>query len=197
MAISLFGYFLSNLLSFAVCFIYPAYLTFSMVLTTKYSPCGKKDIGKKIEEKAKELKSNVMTTTTQNKLGLVSNEEINDYIHYGLYWIIFVFYTCIETGCFFSLIQYIPCYYEMKSILFFWLGSEHFKGAGWLWFSIIETNYKFIDNILVDAFDAYCPQTIKQHLVCTNILEDMQRNEFNASRNVNTPINENTFNKNK
>ncbi|CRH00773.1 HVA22-like protein, putative [Plasmodium relictum] len=78
------------------------------------------------------------------------NEENVQYIHFLTYWILYSFYSYIESVFLIHFMNYIPFYYEIKLVLFFWLYSDTFQGAGYLYFKFIEKNYIILDKKISD-----------------------------------------------
>lgn len=59
-------------------------------------------------------------------------------IQWTLYWMIYASWTLGENTLFWWLAEYLPLYYELKWILFFWLASPKFQGAAWLWYCVLQ-----------------------------------------------------------
>ncbi|CRG93943.1 HVA22-like protein, putative [Plasmodium gallinaceum] len=81
------------------------------------------------------------------------NEENLQYIHFLTYWILYSFYSYMESVLIIHFMNYIPFYYEIKLILFFWLYSDTFQGAGYLYFKFIEKNYIILDKKISDLIE--------------------------------------------
>lgn len=155
MAVTILGPFLGSLLCFCVCFLYPASLSFHLLLDEKTSPSGA-------------LK--------------------NDHIQHVVFWIICAWICCVES---FSPVAvattFIPLYYEIKCVLFYWLASPQFKGAGWLWLHAINPAYDQIAPMCSQMYQEQCPPQIKSFVekVMAAITGEKNAHEseaFNKSR---------------
>lgn len=93
------------------------------------------------------------------------NEEQVQYIHFLTYWFIYSIYSYIESSLLVHIIHYIPLYYELKLILFYWLYSDTFQGAGYIYFKFIEKNYARFDKQLCDLVQAKIPKQITSFFV--------------------------------
>ncbi|KPU76955.1 LOW QUALITY PROTEIN: uncharacterized protein Dana_GF13556 [Drosophila ananassae] len=62
----------------------------------------------------------------------VRTKDVKEYVKWMMYWIVFAFFTCIETftDIFFS---WLPFYYEIKVALVFWLLSPATRGSSTLY----------------------------------------------------------------
>nr|NP_001188990.2 receptor expression enhancing protein A, isoform P [Drosophila melanogaster]ADV37236.2 receptor expression enhancing protein A, isoform P [Drosophila melanogaster] len=62
----------------------------------------------------------------------VRTKDVKEYVKWMMYWIVFAFFTCIET---FTdiFISWLPFYYEVKVALVFWLLSPATKGSSTLY----------------------------------------------------------------
>ncbi|BFG05570.1 uncharacterized protein DMAD_04271 [Drosophila madeirensis] len=62
----------------------------------------------------------------------VRTKNVKEYVKWMMYWIVFAFFTCIET---FTdiFISWFPFYYEVKVVLVFWLLSPATKGSSTLY----------------------------------------------------------------
>ncbi|XP_017038451.2 receptor expression-enhancing protein 1 isoform X6 [Drosophila kikkawai] len=62
----------------------------------------------------------------------VRTKDVKEYVKWMMYWIVFAFFTCIET---FTdiFVSWIPFYYEIKVALVFWLLSPATKGSSTLY----------------------------------------------------------------
>ncbi|CDJ60219.1 TB2/DP1, HVA22 domain-containing protein, putative [Eimeria maxima] len=129
MAFSILGPFLGSLLCFCVCFVYPASLSFQLLLDEKSSPSGA-------------LK--------------------NDHLQHVMFWVLCSWICCIETFPPLALLlQYLPFYYEMKCVLFYWLASPQFKGAGWIWLHAICPAYEKAAPMCSQLYKEHCPPQLK------------------------------------
>uniref|UniRef100_A0A6T5UIG5 Protein YOP1 n=1 Tax=Lankesteria abbotti TaxID=340204 RepID=A0A6T5UIG5_9APIC len=70
-----------------------------------------------------------------------------------LYWIIYSLWNFLQTNVFFIFVEYIPLFLEAKFVVFLWLVYPEFKGAGWLWFNLLEQPYQVVDNKISDQVD--------------------------------------------
>lgn len=85
------------------------------------------------------------------------------------------------------LTQYIPFYYEIKCVLFFWLASPQFKGAGWLWLHAIHPAYGKAAPVCSQMYEAHFPPQIKAAIekattAITGAKPTQQCDAFNRSR---------------
>ncbi|CDJ52728.1 TB2/DP1, HVA22 domain-containing protein, putative [Eimeria brunetti] len=155
MAISILGPFLGSLLSFCVCFVYPASLSFHLLLDERTSPSGA-------------LK--------------------NDHLQHVMFWVLCSWICCIESFPPLALLlQYLPFYYEIKCVLFYWLASPQFKGAGWLWLNVIYPAYEKAAPMCAQLYNERCPPQLKALLekAAAAIMggpNSQQSDAFNRSR---------------
>lgn len=154
MAFSLFGPFLGSLLCFCICFVYPASLSFQLLLNEKASPSGA-------------LK--------------------NDHLQHVMFWILCSWICCIESFPPLALLfQYLPFYYEIKCVLFYWLASPQFKGAGWLWLNVINPAYERAAPMCVQMYNERCPPQVKAAIekaaAAISGTRTRQSDDFNKSR---------------
>lgn len=155
MAFSIVGPFLGSLLCFCMCFIYPASLSFQLLLDEKASASGA-------------LK--------------------NDHIQHVVFWILCSWICCVESFPPLALLtHYIPFYYEIKCVLFFWLASPQFKGAGWLWLHAIYPAYEKAAPVCSQMYKERCPPQVKAAIekvtaAVTGAKPSQQSDAFNRSR---------------
>lgn len=65
------------------------------------------------------------------------------HIQHVVFWMLYSWVFCVESlSPVAFLAQYLPFYYEIKCVLFYWLASPQFKGAGWLWLHVINPAYE-------------------------------------------------------
>ncbi|KEG02528.1 HVA22-like protein, putative [Plasmodium vinckei vinckei] len=88
------------------------------------------------------------------------NEDYVHHIHFITYWIIYSLYCCLESILLIHIMNYIPFYYELKLLLFFWLYNDTFQGAGYIYFKFIEKHYGTIDKKVCDAVYTNVPKNI-------------------------------------
>ncbi|UKJ87826.1 hypothetical protein MACJ_000266 [Theileria orientalis] len=103
MAVSFISPRLYWFLNLGVCQLYPGYLTFLYLY------------GKRVG----------LTTSSENTVlkGVY-------FAHHFVYWAIYLLHSYVES--LFPFHKVVPFYYELKLLFFFWLGSDHFRGAGYL-----------------------------------------------------------------
>ncbi|XP_033254679.1 uncharacterized protein LOC108158605 isoform X3 [Drosophila miranda] len=87
----------------------------------------------------------------------VRTKNVKEYVKWMMYWIVFAFFTCIET---FTdiFISWFPFYYEVKVVLVFWLLSPATKGSSTLY-------RKFVHPMLTrheQEIDEYLTQATEQ-----------------------------------
>lgn len=129
MALTILGPLLGSVLCFCVCFLYPASLSFQLLLDEKAAPSGA-------------LKS--------------------DHIQHVVFWIICSWICCLESFSAIALLsKFIPFYYEIKCVLFYWLASPQFKGAGWLWLHFINPAYEKAAPVCIQMYNEHCPVQVK------------------------------------
>lgn len=92
-------------------------------------------------------------------------EDNVQYIHFLTYWFIYSIYSYVESSLLVPIIHYIPFYYELKLTLFYWLYSDTFQGAGYLYFKFIEKNYARIDKTLCEFVQEKVPKQITNFFV--------------------------------
>ncbi|VWU52629.1 YOP1-like protein, putative [Hepatocystis sp. ex Piliocolobus tephrosceles] len=90
-----------------------------------------------------------------------TNEENLQYIHFLTYWIIYSLYSYIEFLLLLYIINYIPFYSELKVIFFFWLHSDTFQGAGYIYFKYIDKNYAYLDKKLCSLIYDVIPKNMQ------------------------------------
>ncbi|KAI4837137.1 YOP1-like protein [Plasmodium brasilianum] len=88
------------------------------------------------------------------------NEEYVQYIHFLTYWIIYSSYSYLEAVLLTHIMNYIPFYSEIKLMFFFWLYSDTFQGAGYIYFKFIEKNYALVDKKLCDLVQNKLPKNV-------------------------------------
>ncbi|GIX66298.1 HVA22-like protein, putative [Babesia caballi] len=76
------------------------------------------------------------------------------YAHHLLYWTVYFLFLKFETYFLVYLIPYLPFFYEMKILVFFWLASDHFKGAGYLFHRHVMTHVLHTSTALKTELDA-------------------------------------------
>ncbi|EDW00607.1 GH20967 [Drosophila grimshawi] len=62
----------------------------------------------------------------------VRTKNVKEYVKWMMYWIVFAFFTCIETFTDIFL-SWFPFYYEVKVVIVFWLLSPATKGSSTLY----------------------------------------------------------------
>lgn len=155
MALSIVGPFLGSLLCFFFCFVYPASLTFQLLLDAKSSAGG------------------ALT---------------NDHVQHVVFWILCSWFCCVESFSPIAILtQYFPLYCEIKCVLFFWLASPQFKGAGWLWLHAIRPAYEKAAPVCSKMYKEQCPPQIKAVIekataAITGVKPSQQSAAFNKSR---------------
>lgn len=155
MAFTIVGPLLGSLMCFCVCFLYPASLSFQLLLDEKATASGA-------------LK--------------------NDHVQHVVFWIICSWVCCIESFSPITIITpYIPLYYEIKCMLFYWLASPQFKGAGWLWLHAINPAFEKAAPLCVQMYKEQCPPQVKAAIerataAITGSKYVQQSDAFNKSR---------------
>ncbi|OEH74471.1 HVA22-like protein d [Cyclospora cayetanensis] len=154
MAFTILGPILGSLLCFSICFVYPASLTFQLLLKEKGVPCGALN---------------------------------NDHLQHVVFWILSSWICCMESFPPIALLcQYIPLYYEIKCVLFYWLASPQFKGAGWLWLNVLNPAYEKAAPVCSQMYSEQCHPKIKsaiEKVIGTIVGRRAQQSEaFNKSR---------------
>ncbi|KAK1934892.1 putative membrane protein [Babesia divergens] len=107
MAISLLSTPTYWILSAVICVLYPGYTTFAHLY------CGA--LGWQEKNGNEDPRSNC---------GLLA--------HHIFYWAVYYVFFKLETSFMAFIVPFIPFFCELKLLVFFWLVSEHFKGAGYL-----------------------------------------------------------------
>ncbi|ANQ09220.1 Uncharacterized protein PCOAH_00033090 [Plasmodium coatneyi] len=87
-------------------------------------------------------------------------DEFVQYIHFLTYWIMYSLYTYLESIFIVHLTNYIPFYSELKVAFFFWLYSDTFQGAGYIYFKWIEKNYAPLDKKLCELLHDKIPKNL-------------------------------------
>lgn len=88
-------------------------------------------------------------------------EDKVQYIHFLMYWLFYSIYSNIESFLLSKYILYIPFYYEIKMFFFYWLYSEQFQGAAYIYFKFIEKNYATLDKKICQIVQVKVPDKIK------------------------------------
>ncbi|CAG9477674.1 HVA22-like protein, putative [Plasmodium vivax] len=88
------------------------------------------------------------------------NDEFVQYIHFLTYWIMYSLYSYLEAILLIHIMNYIPFYSEMKLAFFFWLYSDTFQGAGYIYFKWIEKHYALVDKKLCDLLQNKIPKNV-------------------------------------
>ncbi|SOV81508.1 HVA22-like protein, putative [Plasmodium sp. gorilla clade G3] len=89
-----------------------------------------------------------------------ATEDTLQYIHFLTYWILYSFYTYFESAFIVKLMNVVPFYGELKIMFFFWLYSDTFQGAGYLYFKFIEKHYSIIDKKICDLIQNTIPKNV-------------------------------------
>lgn len=93
---------------------------------------------------------------------------VYEYIHWTAFWVIFITWQFGEQTLLAPVLPFIPFFYELKALLFYWLCSDRFRGAGWLWLELVEPVYHPLSMKLAEAFNKHCPDSMKSYLGCTS-----------------------------
>ncbi|KAL8445798.1 hypothetical protein Emed_005354 [Eimeria media] len=155
MAFTILGPLLGSLLCFCVCFLYPASLSFQLLLDEKAS---------------------------------ASTSLKNEHVQHVVFWILCSWICCLESFSPISLLcRYMPFYYEIKCVLFYWLASPQFKGAGWLWLHVINPAYEKAAPVCSQMYKEHCPPQLKRAFerataAATSPKTAEQMDAFNKSR---------------
>eukprot|EP00920_Eleutheroschizon_duboscqi_P007687 GHVT01017546.1.p1 GENE.GHVT01017546.1~~GHVT01017546.1.p1 ORF type:complete len:196 (+),score=14.74 GHVT01017546.1:277-864(+) len=96
--------------------------------------------------------------------GNTKSPPFMELVHFLIYWILFGLWMSIEGHLPSSALQSIPLFYEIKCILFFWLGSAKFKGAGWLWFALLESDVRDFHDQAIEWLQSRLPPPVKDTL---------------------------------
>ncbi|AFZ80254.1 uncharacterized protein BEWA_031070 [Theileria equi strain WA] len=104
MAVTLLSPALYVLLNFLICQLYPGVKTFLYLY------------GEKLPSSVRPAQPTVHSAV---------------YAHYIVYWSVYVLYSFVD-ALLGRQLAYFPFFYEVKLTFFYWLGSENFKGAGFL-----------------------------------------------------------------
>ncbi|GFE53627.1 TB2 HVA22 domain-containing protein [Babesia ovis] len=128
MAVSLFPRPVLLILNLAICVLYPAYLTFAHLYSSVLHN----------QHKAE-------SEDHRHNSGLIA--------HYIAYWTIYVLFSKLESYALAYIIPIIPFFYEAKLLSFFWLASEQFKGAGYLFHRYGMKNLLHSANLLRSELD--------------------------------------------
>lgn len=91
---------------------------------------------------------------------------VYEYIHWTAFWVIFITWQFGEQTLLAPVLPFIPFFYELKALLFYWLCSDRFRGAGWLWLELVEPVYHPLSMKLAEAFNKHCPDSMKSYLGC-------------------------------
>eukprot|EP00921_Rhytidocystis_pertsovi_P012684 GHVQ01020614.1.p1 GENE.GHVQ01020614.1~~GHVQ01020614.1.p1 ORF type:complete len:197 (+),score=32.18 GHVQ01020614.1:300-890(+) len=136
----------ANVLSFLSLFVYPAYRT--LLLCNIHNP------------------SNI-TSSVRAQEGSSPTSEVDFkpvYVHWLCYWVLYAVYHLLEDTVIRYAVPFFPLYFEIKALGFYWLWSEEFQGAGWLWYRLLDCRYGKIDKVLVDMYNKHCPASVKMWL---------------------------------
>eukprot|EP01071_Lankesteria_metandrocarpae_P002476 Lankesteria_metandrocarpae@DN2352_c0_g1_i1.p1 len=74
-------------------------------------------------------------------------------VQWSMYWIIYSLWNAVQNNLLFFVADYCPLFYEMKLLVFFWLVHPEFKGAGWLWFSVLQDPARIADTKAMEQLD--------------------------------------------
>lgn len=151
MVVSLLGGCLGSLLSFAVCFVYPAKLTSQLLLG--YGSCCRRASSRA-----------AMTGSGGGESD--GGGSVHEYIHWTAFWIIFIVWQFGEKSVMAPLVTFFPFYFELKALLFYWLCNDRFRGAGWLWLELVEPIYRPLSMKLAETFNKQCPASVQAYLGC-------------------------------
>ncbi|ORM39806.1 uncharacterized protein BXIN_0171 [Babesia sp. Xinjiang] len=128
MALTLLSSPINWILNIAICVLYPAYLTFMHLYHGVLHDTPK--------DGAEDPRMNS---------GLIA--------HYIQYWTIYVLFVKLEAYALSYVVPYIPFFYEAKLVTFYWLGSDHFKGAGYLFHRYVMKNMMNMVKVLRNEMD--------------------------------------------
>ncbi|EDO06778.1 uncharacterized protein BBOV_IV004170 [Babesia bovis T2Bo] len=117
-----------SILNLAICVLYPGYHTFAHLYHGILNSENKKN-----------------ADDPRLNSGLIS--------HYIFYWTIYFLYVKLEASALVYVSPYIPSFYEMKLLAFYWLASDHFKGAGYLFHRYVMKNLLHTSNIVRNEID--------------------------------------------
>ncbi|CCF73384.1 hypothetical protein BMR1_02g01100 [Babesia microti strain RI] len=141
-----------SVLNFLVCVFYPAIDTFSYLYKDEI-----KNMGDKYAN------TSIVSQPSHSSL----------YAHFIVYWIIYFSTQFIEYLFFTTILVFIPLYYEIKLLTFFWLGSSHFKGAGYLYLTYLKTLIKDLlrigENKLEEMVGPQSYSQIKDSLISISL----------------------------
>jgi len=86
----------------------------------------------------------------------VKTKNVKEYVKWMMYWIVFAFFTCIETFAD-IFIAWVPFYYELKILFVLWLLSPATKGSSILYRKLVHPQLskreKDIDSYINKASD--------------------------------------------
>ncbi|EAN33582.1 TB2/DP1 HVA22 family protein [Theileria parva strain Muguga] len=81
--------------------------------------------------------------------------------HHLLYWAMYLTNSYFE-----SLVPFmkrLPLYKEAKLVFFFWLGSDHFKGAGYLYHTYLQKLFLNVSDYLMNFFNTHLDNATKEN----------------------------------
>ncbi|UKK00238.1 hypothetical protein MACK_000308 [Theileria orientalis] len=104
------------------------------------------------------------------------------YAHHFVYWAIYLLHSYAES--LFPFHKVVPFYYELKLLFFYWLGSEHFKGAGYLFQTYFGTLVNHASAKLRSLLDTSLDDKTKDAV--SDFLKNLGSfGEFKDTRSVN------------
>ncbi|XP_053991551.1 uncharacterized protein LOC128883339 [Hylaeus volcanicus] len=78
--------------------------------------------------------------------------RINE-IQWTMYWIVFTIYRWLLNKDYVSnILEKLPFHRELKFAFIFWLVSQEFQGAAWIWFNIVEIRFEKLYHLLTYHF---------------------------------------------
>lgn len=170
-----------NLIWFVVSIGYPFMKTVNLLYESGEALCGTNN---SYQQSSVSALSDEQRTSNRKRM---DNE-----IHWLVYWVIYSLFSLLEQNLLFFIVDFVPLYTEIKTLFFFWLGYSQFRGAGWLWFSILEHRYHAFDNFLVRLYNSYLPMCIKawisDNIANTNESNLMQCSSKTLHSNASKPL---------
>ncbi|XP_954395.1 uncharacterized protein TA21180 [Theileria annulata] len=173
---------LYRLLNLLLCQLYPAYRTFlflyknnNYAVTTSHPPTNSGNTTTDTTpHTARESTESAGTDPVKNDRRLGERELCREAVskesylkcvytaHHLLYWAMYLTNSYFESLL--PFLKLLPLYKEAKLVFFFWLGSDHFKGAGYLYHTYLQKLLLNLSDYLTNFFNTRLDNATRENL---------------------------------
>eukprot|EP00918_Siedleckia_nematoides_P079267 GHVU01173597.1.p1 GENE.GHVU01173597.1~~GHVU01173597.1.p1 ORF type:complete len:141 (+),score=22.23 GHVU01173597.1:345-767(+) len=74
-------------------------------------------------------------------------QNLGEAVQWLSYWVVVSFLSGLEQYVFFFIPKIIPCYPELRLAFILWMVLPKFRGAGWLWQTVLKEPAKFVQEL--------------------------------------------------